>query len=85
MWLEKQSLKEYELETMLMGEDDDMEKKAVYLGTLEWSENSLGVRPDRRHVHSLFREFGMENLSKYPHATLCHCGRRKEIGVTVWW
>ena len=36
MWLKKQLLKEYKLETMLMGEDDDMEKKAVYLGgTLE--------------------------------------------------
>ena len=45
-----------------MGEDDDMEKKAVYLGrTLEWGENGLGVRPDRRHVHSLLRELGMEN------------------------
>ena len=45
MWLNKQLLKEDELETMLMGEDDDMEKKAVYLGrTLEWSENSFGVR-----------------------------------------
>ena len=40
--------------------DDDMEKKAVYLGrTLEWSEDCLGVRPDRRHVRSLLRELGM--------------------------
>ena len=32
---------------MLMGQDDDVEKKAIYLGrTLEWSENGLGVRPD---------------------------------------
>ena len=45
-----------------MGEDDDMVKKAVYLGrTLEWGENGLGVRPDRRHVRSLLRELGMEN------------------------
>ena len=45
-----------------MGDDDDMEKQAVYLGrTLEWSENGLGVRPDRRHVRSLLRELGMEN------------------------
>ena len=37
-----------------MGDDDDMEKKAVYLGrTLEWSEDGLGVRPDRRRVRSL--------------------------------
>ena len=36
MLLKKQLLKEWELETMLMGEDHDMEKKAIYLGrTLE--------------------------------------------------
>ena len=63
MWLKKQLLEEYELKTMLMGEDDDMEKKAVYLGrTLECSENGLGVRPDRRHVRSLLLELGMENF-----------------------
>ena len=45
-----------------MGEDDDMEQKAVHLGgTLERSEIGLGVRPDRRHVRSLLRELGMEN------------------------
>ena len=39
-----------------------MVKKAVYLGrTLEWGENSLSVRPDRRHVRSLLRELGMEH------------------------
>ena len=39
----KQLLKEYELETMLMGEDDDMEKKAIEIGgTLEWSEKRSG-------------------------------------------
>ena len=54
IWLKKQLLKEYELETMMMGEDDDMEKEAIYVGrTLEWGENGLGVRPDRRHVRSL--------------------------------
>ena len=54
MWLKMQLLKRYELEKRLMGEDDDMVKKAVYLGrTLEWSENGLGGRPDRRHVRSL--------------------------------
>ena len=45
IWLKKQLLKEYELETKLMGEDDDddMEKKAIYLGrTLEWNENGPG-------------------------------------------
>ena len=85
MWLKKQFLKEYELETMLMGQDDDMEKKAIYLGrTLEWSENGLGKRLDRRHVRSLLRGVGNGELSKYLHATVCHCGKRKEIGVTVW-
>ena len=45
-----------------MGEDDDMERKAVYLGrTLECGEIGLGVRPDRRHVRSLLREMVMEN------------------------
>ena len=61
LWLELQLLKEYELETNLIGDDDDMEKKAVCLGRpLEWSEDGLGVRPDRRHERSLLRELGME-------------------------
>ena len=59
LWLKLELLKEYELETKLMGDDDDMEKTAVYLGrTLEWSEDGLGVRPDRRHVRSLSRVLG---------------------------
>ena len=38
-----------------------MLKKAIYLGRiLELGENGLGVRPDRRHVHSWLRELGME-------------------------
>ena len=45
-----------------MGEDDDLEKKAVYLGRfLEWREQGLGVRLDQRHVRSLLRELDMEN------------------------
>ena len=36
MWLKKHLLKKYELETLFMGEDNDMVKKAVYLSrTLE--------------------------------------------------
>ena len=62
MWLKKPLFKKYDLETLLMGDDDDMVKKAVYLGrTLEWGENGLSVRPDRRHKRSLLRELGMEN------------------------
>ena len=42
-WLMKQIQKEYEYQTILMGDDDDMEKKAVNLGrTREWSVNGLG-------------------------------------------
>ena len=60
MWLKKQLLRKYELETLLMGEDNDMVKKAVYLGRiLVWGEN--GLRPDGRHVRSLLREVGMES------------------------
>ena len=45
-----------------MGEDDDMEQKVIYFGrTLEWCENGIGIRPDRRHLRSLLRELGMEN------------------------
>ena len=61
MWMKKQLLKEYELETKLMGGDFDMERKAIYLGrTLRWYENGLGVRLDRRRVRALLRELGME-------------------------
>ena len=57
-----------------MGDDDDMVKKAVHLGrTLEWGENGLGVRPDRRHVLSFLRELGLENCRSI-HGTVCHCG-----------
>ena len=46
----------------MMGEGDDMEKKAIHLGrTLEWGENGRGLRPDRKHVRSLLRELRMEN------------------------
>ena len=76
LWLKLQLLKEYELETKLMGDDDDMEKTAVYLGgTLEWREDGLGVRPDRRRVRSLLRELGVENVSECVHATESHSGK----------
>ena len=75
-------LKKYELETLLMGDDDDMVKKAVYLGrTLEWGENGLSVRPDRRHVRSLLRELGLENcrsISTPPCATVEKEGHRSD-------
>ena len=61
MWLKKQLLVRSELETLLMGDGDDMVKKAVYLGrTLEQCETGLSVRPGRRHVRSLLRELGTE-------------------------
>ena len=80
-WLKSQLLHEHKLETKLMGDGDDMEKKAVYLGrTLEWSEEGLGVRPDRRHVRSQFARFGYGNVSECAHATESHSGegRRSE-------
>ena len=57
---EETIVEKYELETLLMGEGDDMVKKAVYLGrTLEWSETGLSVRLGGRHVRSLLRELGI--------------------------
>ena len=52
LWLKLQLLKEYEVDTKLMGDDDDdMENTAVYLGrTLEWSEDGLGVQPKWKRV-----------------------------------
>ena len=82
LWLKSQLLREYELETKLMGDDDDMEKKAVYLGrTLEWSEDGLGVRPDRRHVRSLLRELFMETYRSVstPLSLTVEKGRRSEL------
>ena len=59
---EETIVEKYELETLLMGEDDDMLKRAVYLGrTLDRGENGLSVRSDERHVRSLLRDFGMES------------------------
>ena len=50
LWLKLQLLKEYELETQLMG---------------GWGENGFGVRPDLRHVRSLLRELEMENCRSF--------------------
>ena len=75
--LKLQLLKEYELETKLIGDDDDMEKTAVYLGrTLEWREDGLGVRPDRRRALTVAR-VGYGNMSECVHATECHSGKRR--------
>ena len=52
MWPKKQLFKKYELETLLMGDDDDMVKKAVHLGkTLEWGENAACGRIEDTRVH----------------------------------
>ena len=63
LWLKSQLPKEDELETILVGDDDDMEKKAVYLGrTLEWSEESgCSARSETCAVRSLSRVLGMED------------------------
>ena len=65
-----------------MGDGDDMVKEAVCVGgTLEWSENGLGVRPDRRHVRSLLRELGMEKrrrISTPPCATVAKERKRSD-------
>ena len=73
-----------------MGEDDDMEKKAVDLGrTLELSQNGFGVRPDRRHVRALLRELGMEScrsISKPLSATAekeGHGSERPEVSAEL--
>ena len=51
LWLKLQLLKECVLETKLMGDDDDMGKTGRHLArSLEWREDGLGVRPDRRHL-----------------------------------
>ena len=63
--------------------DDDMEEKAAYLGgTLEWSEDGLGVRPDGRHVRSQLRELGMENCRSTT-TPLCATVEKDGIGVIV--
>ena len=81
MWLKKHLLKKYELETMLIGEDDGMEKKAIYLGrTLDWGENGLGVRPDRRHVRSLLRELGMEHCRSISTPLSATAEREADLG-----
>ena len=61
-FLKKQVMMKFELETLLMCADDDMEKQATYLGkTLEWCADGLGVRPDQRCVRQLLRDVRMED------------------------
>ena len=60
-----------------MGEEDDMEKKAIYFGrALERGENGVGVRPDRSHVRSLLRELGMGECRSIS-TPLCALWRRR--------
>ena len=61
-WLTRELRNKYEIETLLLGADDDMEKQATYLGrTLEWQAEGLGMRPDSKHARQLLRDLGMEN------------------------
>ena len=92
MWLKRQFLKEYALETNLMGEDDDMEKKAVSLGR---GENGIGIRPDRRHVRSLLPELGWKTVEvstpqwrkEIRHERSCCCCTKCTWPriVWIWW
>ena len=67
LWLELQLLMEYELEMKSIGDDDDMEKTAVYFcGTLNWSEDCLGVQPDRTCALIVARA-GYGNVSEWVH------------------
>ena len=78
LWLKSQLLRRHELETKLMGDDDDMEKEAVYPGrTLEWSEDGLGVRPNRRRAITVLR-VGCGNVSECVHATESHNGKGRK-------
>ena len=78
MWLKKQLRNEYELDTMLMGEDDDMENKAVYRNGVS---TVLGYcRIEGTCVHSCV-SWAWRTVEVSPR----HCvpqWRRKEIGVT---
>ena len=75
MWLKKQLLDRYALETLLMGDDDEILKKAVYLGrTLEWSERA--ARSKTRAF--IVARVGNGELSKYLHATLFHRGEGRK-------
>ena len=67
LWLKKQLPTKYELETLLLGADDDMAKHVTYLGrTPEWHADGFGLRPDRRHVRQLLRDLGMEDSRSMP-------------------
>ena len=69
IWLERQLLKEYELETKLMGEDVDMEKKAVYLRrTLEMGRERYWSTTRSKTRAFIVARVGYGKLSKYHHA-----------------
>ena len=62
LWLKMQLPTKYELETLLLGADDDMAKYVTYLGrTPERHADGFGLRPDRRHVRQLLRDLGMQD------------------------
>ena len=65
LWLKLQLLEEYELETKLLGDEEDMEKTAVYLGrTLEWSEDGLGCSARAETCAHFCESWGMETCRR---------------------
>ena len=76
IWLKKQFMKEYQLKTKLMGDDEDMEKKAVYLGrTLEWSENSLERTAGSKTCAFAVARVGYGNRSECVHTIESYSGK----------
>ena len=78
LWLKLQMLMEYELETKLVGDHDDMEKTAVYLGrTLEWSEDGLVCSARSETCALTVARAGYGNVSECVHAAESHSGKRR--------
>ena len=76
MWLKKQLMNQYEMVTLLMGDDEDMEKKAVYLGrTLEWGENGLERTAGSKTCAFTVARVGYGNVSECVHTIESYSGK----------